>query len=230
MLLKRRQRRRAGAAFLPTRRSPRTAVRARRREYGAAVRDGAVRELGTRIRTLRLERRRTLRQLADATGLSVSMVSMLERGRANPSIGTLVATAAALGVPMTSLFGDAAGRASPVIPLGRQPVMRTRRGVRRRLVIRDPGTNIEVAENTYAPGTASADVPIRHIGREMGLLLEGVLAVQVGGERYTLHPGDAVVIDSARPHRFVNVGRRMARTIWINVHGGRRLSSKGGVP
>ncbi len=194
-----------------------------------AVLNGAVREIGTRIRTLRLTRRRTLRHLADATGLSVSMVSMVERGQANPSIGTLMAIAAALGVPMVSLFGDPARAASPVIRAGQQPVMTTRRGVRRRLVIREPDSNIEVAENTYAPGTASADVPVRHLGMEMGVLLEGILAVEVGGERYVLRPGDAVVLDSGRPHRFVNVGRRTARTLWINVHGSRWSSHKGGL-
>ncbi len=192
--------------------------------------NGAIREVGTRIRVLRLKRHRTLKLLADATGLSVSMVSMVERGRANPSIGTLVAIAAALGVPMVSLFGDATRRTSPVIRAADQPVVTTRRGVRRRLTIREPDTNIEVAENSYAPGTASADVPVRHLGKEMGVLLEGVLAVEVGGERYLLRPGDAVVLDSAKPHRFVNAGRRVARTLWINVHGSRWESSKGGLP
>lgn len=186
-----------------------------------AVQNGAIRELGTRIRTLRHKRRRTLRQLAEATGLSVSMVSMVERGQAAPSIGTLVAIAAALGVPMVRLFGDAARERSPIIRADRQPVITTRRGVRRRLLIREPDSNVEVAENTYARGTASADVPIRHLGKEMGVLLEGVLAVEVGDERYILRPGDAVVLDSARPHRFVNIGKRVARTLWINVHGSR---------
>ncbi len=201
-----------------------------RRPLGNAALGGAIHEIGARIRTLRLRRRRTLRQLADATGLSASMVSMVERGRANPSIGTLVAIAAALGEPMVSLFGDSARAANPIIRAGQQPVMTTRRGVRRRLVLREPASNIEVAENTYAPGTASADVPVHHLGREMGVLLEGCLAVEIGGQRYVLRPGDAVVLDSAKPHRFVNVGRSTARTLWINVHGSRWSSHQGGLP
>lgn len=207
-----------------------TRARTKTRPQEMAVLNGAIREVGTRIRVLRLKRHRTLKLLADATGLSVSMVSMVERGRATPSIGTLVAIAAALGVPMVSLFGDATHPTSPVIRAADQPVVTTRRGVRRRLTIREPDTNIEVAENSYAPGTASADVPVRHLGKEMGVLLEGVLAVEVGGERYLLRPGDAVVLDSAKPHRFVNAGRRVARTLWINVHGSRWESSKGGLP
>jgi transcriptional regulator with XRE-family HTH domain len=199
----------------------RPTVQVRRVAGAGSALDGAIHEIGTRIRTLRLKRQRTLRQIADATGLSVSMVSMVERGRANPSIGTLVAIAAALREPMVSLFGDSARMASPIVRTSQQPVMTTRRGVRRRLVLRDPASNLEVAENTYAPGTASADVPVRHLGRELGVLLAGLLAVEIEAERYVLRPGDAVVIDSAKPHRFVNVGRTTARTLWINVHGGR---------
>lgn len=160
-------------------------------------------------------------QVAEATGLSPSMLSMVERGQANPSIGSLMAIAGALGVSMVSLFGDPAQSGAPVIRADQQPVLTTRRGVRRRLLIRDGDSSVEVAENTYAPGTASAETPIRHLGREMGVVLNGALAVEVGGERYVLHPGDAVVFDSTTPHRFVNVGRGTARTLWINVHGTR---------
>lgn len=187
----------------------------------AALLNGAIRELGARIRTLRLRRRRTLKQVAAATGLSISMVSMVERGQANASIGTLVAIAAALGEPMVSLFGGAAQAARPVIRLDQQPVVTTRRGVRRRLIARETDANIEVAENTYGPGTASADVPVRHLGKEMGVLLEGTLVVEVGGQRYMLEAGDAVVFDSGKPHRFTNLGKGIARTLWVNVHGSR---------
>ena len=81
----------------------------------AAFLNGAIRELGARIRTLRLRRRRTLKQVAAATGLSISMVSMVERGQTNASIGTLVAIAAALDAPMVSLFGGTARATRPVI-------------------------------------------------------------------------------------------------------------------
>ena len=187
----------------------------------AALLDDAIRELGARIRTLRLRRRRTLKQVAVATGLSISMVSMVERGQTKASIGTLVAVAAALGSSMVSLFDGTTHVLKPVIRLDEQPVVTTRRGVRRRLIVREADTNIEVAENTYAPGMASADVPVRHLGKEMGVLLEGTLEVDVGGERYLLRAGDAVVFDSDKPHRFINHGKGLARTLWVNVHDSR---------
>src|SRR3990170_1611000 len=54
--------------------------------------------LGARVRELRARRSLTLEGLSDITGLSSSMISLVERGRTSPSIGTLVVIAAGLGV------------------------------------------------------------------------------------------------------------------------------------
>src|SRR5947209_349892 len=60
--------------------------------------------IGCRIRELRQTRELTLQQLADVSGLSTSMLSLVERGRASPSIGSLIVIASALGVAMSDLL------------------------------------------------------------------------------------------------------------------------------
>ena len=62
--------------------------------------------LGARIRSLRKDRTLTLRQLANKTALSVSLISQIELGKSAASISTLRKLAAALGGPMSSLFED----------------------------------------------------------------------------------------------------------------------------
>jgi quercetin dioxygenase-like cupin family protein len=116
---------------------------------------------------------------------------------------------------------QAATKGSPVVRRAAQPVMNTGRGAQRRLVIRDAANNVELAENTYLAGASSADRPLRHLGREFGVVLSGRLRVEVGGERYVLRRGDAILLESSTPHRFTNVGREVVRTLWINVHGNR---------
>lgn len=68
----------------------------------------SVPELGQRLRYFRRQRRRgeggTLREFAAACGLSVSFVSLVERGEREPQLRTLVAMAQALGVPIRELF------------------------------------------------------------------------------------------------------------------------------
>lgn len=60
--------------------------------------------LGTKVRNLRKERDLTLRQLANKTGLSVSLISQIELGKSAASISTLWKLASALGVPASALL------------------------------------------------------------------------------------------------------------------------------
>jgi DNA-binding NtrC family response regulator len=60
--------------------------------------------LGTRIRALRKSRALTLRQLANKTALSVSLISQIELGKSAASVATLRKLASALGVSLSVLF------------------------------------------------------------------------------------------------------------------------------
>lgn len=60
--------------------------------------------LGTTVRSLRKERELTLRQLANKTGLSVSLISLIELGKSAASISALWQLASALGVPASALL------------------------------------------------------------------------------------------------------------------------------
>jgi two-component system OmpR family response regulator len=60
--------------------------------------------LGSRIRELRKGRALTLRQLANKTALSVSLISQIELGKSAASVATLRKLATALGVSLAALF------------------------------------------------------------------------------------------------------------------------------
>lgn len=187
-----------------------------------SVLEDQLRALGRVIRRRRQARQMTLGELARRTGISAGMLSLLERGRTNPSIGTLIAVADALGISVADLFGQTRQPSgNPVVRRETQPVFEMHPGVRRRLLVRDERTDVELAENAYAPGSASAETPIRHAGRELGVVLRGRLRVQVGSQTFVLRPGDAIVFDSTTPHRFMNAGPGEARTIWVNLFGRR---------
>lgn len=65
-------------------------------------------KLGARIRELRIERGMSLAALAAAAGLSKGHMSSVERGLVLITVGTVVATARALGVPpfVLAMFPD----------------------------------------------------------------------------------------------------------------------------
>ena len=61
-------------------------------------------EVGRRIRGKRHETELTLKQLANRTGLSVSLISQIELGKSAASMSTMHKLAASLGVKMTFFF------------------------------------------------------------------------------------------------------------------------------
>lgn len=64
------------------------------------------RNIGETIRQLRKERDLTLKQLARRTGLSVSLLSQIERAESSASVGSLYKIASSLDVKIARLFGD----------------------------------------------------------------------------------------------------------------------------
>jgi two-component system OmpR family response regulator len=64
------------------------------------------RVIGETVRNLRKEANLTLKQMARRTGLSVSLLSQIERAESSASISSLYKIAVALDVKIQDLFGD----------------------------------------------------------------------------------------------------------------------------
>jgi transcriptional regulator with XRE-family HTH domain len=176
-----------------------------------------IRRVGFQIRRLRNDRGLTLQHVADRTGVSVSMLSMLERGVAGASISTLVAVASALGVHMSDLFEQESEPHSPVRRREDQIEVQTAAGVLRRVAHNDSGHGLEMVVNQYAPGTASGARAVHHSGTEFGLVLDGELTVVLEGVRHDLRPGDSITYRSTQPHLIRNDGQVPARAVWVNL-------------
>jgi transcriptional regulator with XRE-family HTH domain len=85
-----------------------------------------------------------------------------------------------------------------------------------------PGSDAmtDFLEVVYAPGGHSTDErrPLRHDGREYGLVLSGTLQANVGFESYELGPGDSIAFDSSTPHEYLNKTDEPVHAIWVVVH------------
>lgn len=186
----------------------------------------ALTAIGVRIREIRLAREMTLQSLATACGLSPSMLSLVERGRASPSIGSLIVIANALGVQMSDLIVDQKNDDEKlVVRADEQQVIETATHVMRRLVKEDRTRGISIAINEYAPHTGATEKPITHDGYEYGFVLDGKLTVEVDGTLHTMEAGDLISYSSRRAHRIWNHGKTHVRTIWINVQRDPGMSS-----
>lgn len=174
--------------------------------------------IGNRIREVRLARGITLQALAQMSGVSPSMLSLVERGRASPSIGSLIVIANALQITMADLMAaDEPKQDRLVVHSADAPIVETAKHVVRRLLRQDRDRGISVALNEYQPHTGSAERPISHEGFEYGFILEGELTVEVDGVGHKLAAGDLIAYSSRRLHKIWNHGSRKVRTLWFNL-------------
>jgi transcriptional regulator with XRE-family HTH domain len=183
--------------------------------------------VGERVRAARVEAGFTVRELARRIGLSASHVSQVERGLGAFSVPALYAVASELGVSMNALLAASDPVAQPdggvrdlvsdgiVQRAAQHPTIKLSSGPRwsRLTAVGEP--DAEFLEVVYAPGTAAPPEHIHHEGREYGVVVSGILDVEVGGATTRLASGDSIVFDSRLPHRFWNTGDEEVRAIWF---------------
>src|SRR6478752_4410064 len=169
---------------------------------GTAATNGRL-ELGGRLRAIRLLRRLTLREVAEAADVSESFVSQLERGRSNASVATLQRLAAALGIEISDLFAGDGGSGPRVL----------RRQAR---LTPKPFLSLEVVAASFDPGGSTGDEPYTHgDSEELLLVLAGGIQLQLGSELLELSTGDSVNYRSSTPHRVSNPGDEAAEVLFV---------------
>ena len=203
--------------------------------------------LGPRLRLVRGSRLLSVRELARRVGCSASLISQIERGVSVPSVGVLYSLATELGSSLDYLLfgsgagpgagaglaagGDAAPAAAPGPGMVSPQAPIVQRGDSRKIIDLASGVRWErltpqseamtdFLEVIYSPGGHSTDErrPLRHDGREYGLIISGTLQANVGFESYELGPGDSIAFDSSAPHEYLNKTGDYVHAIWVVVH------------
>lgn len=189
-------------------------------------------DVGGRLRSLREARRLSIRSLAEASGLAVNTLSLIENGRTSPSVSTLQQLAAALRVSITAFFEAEAPRSRVVFLKAQQQVA----GSFPHGTLADLGAgmaerSIEPLLISLEPNAGSGPHPIVHTGQEFVYCLEGRIAYTVAEQVYLLEPGDSLFFESPLPHRWHNVDSVCARALLVLCPGelpGRALARHGG--
>ncbi len=175
--------------------------------------------LGEAVRLLRRRAGLTINELAARAQLSSAMVSLLERGRATPSLRTLRLLGLALDVPVSYFFE---AREEPaeryVVRRGARRLLRlTRAGVLKEALLPAGKGLLEMYELALNPGGASGTDFMQHEGEKAGYVLAGRLRLVLDGVAEMLAPGDTFRFPSSVPHMFDNPGEEVARVIWITT-------------
>ena len=172
--------------------------------------------VGQRLRELRLERRLSIRALAERSGLNVNTFSLIENGKTSPSVSTLQQIAAALEVPITAFFESNAPKNSVAhITARNRPRMAFAHGTLEDLGAGMTNRAVEPFVVTLEPYASSGANPIVHTGFEFVFCLQGSMTYQVEEQTYRLEPGDSLLFESYLPHRWHNAAPQPAQAILV---------------
>jgi transcriptional regulator with XRE-family HTH domain len=180
--------------------------------------------VGPRIKRLREGMQLSLRDLSARSGVSAPMLSQVERGETSPTLMTAERIASGLELTLSQLLRLDEAPAAAVVRAGERPVAGS--GPHRvSLLTPDlPGQRVAVAEHELAPGAQIPGADARHEpgSREVCVVLEGAVRLEVDGRTYELTRGDAVTFDSDLEHRLSNPGSEPARFLSVLTAGLRR--------
>ncbi len=172
--------------------------------------------LGMRLKSLRLARRLSLRELAEATGTSASFISQLERGLTGASTASLNQMASALGVSVAMLFEESAAQNHGVLRRSERPSLPPSDGCRKMLLSRPPLSDMEVYVGEFDIGGSTGPDRYTHgDAHEMLVVLRGIVEVSLGEARHVLEEGDSIEYTTSTPHRSENIGSGRAEVMWI---------------
>ncbi|MBL8710019.1 MAG: helix-turn-helix transcriptional regulator, partial [Rhodospirillaceae bacterium] len=148
---------------------------------------------------------------ATRVGLTKGHLSAIERDLASPSVASLLAICAALGLSVGSLFEGA--ETAVVRRHKRRRIEFGGKGLNDYLLSPSTRSRIQVVWSEMGPGGSGGDelyaIPAEE---EFVLVIAGRLQMVVAGQETVLAEGDAMTFDPRKPHTFRNPSKSV-RTV-----------------
>ena len=164
-------------------------------------------DIGKKINQLRLEKGYSQRKLARMAGVTNTSISAIERNKVSPAVNTLKAILLVLGSDLTTFFSDE----------WKEPKARVVVTPKDLIELSEPSSRVSLKQvyncsttknlgfliETYQPNS-STEEKIAHEGEEIGTVIEGKVLIRIEETTYLLNEGDSYVIDTIKPHTFIN--------------------------
>lgn len=171
--------------------------------------------IGARIRAARLAGGLTLEKVAAAAGLTKGFISRLERDEVSPSVASLVAVCAAIGLRVGELFEPPQ---TAVVRAGEAPKINFG-GRRVKEYLLTPGTqqHLEVIHSRIDPGGTGGTQPYTlDCDAEFVYVIAGELEVQLTDHVIRLAAGDCLTFPGREPHTWRNASKSApCEVLWV---------------
>lgn len=177
--------------------------------------------MGERIKKKRDGLGLQVKDLSAMIGVTSSLISQIEKGKATPSIVTLKKVAVALKTTVGELIGENEN-------LGKHPLLKSserrfakknKKGTSSHLLsYHDPSKQIEPYIIQFKKNGDSTDIMTSNFpGQEFCFVLKGSFKAVVNEEQHILEEGDGFYFNSSRAHLFTNTSDEPAELLWIII-------------
>jgi transcriptional regulator with XRE-family HTH domain len=164
-------------------------------------------DLGRRLRQLRSSRGLSLVEVADATGISPSFLSIVENGQSDITVSRLMRLVHWYGVSIADLLQAPDRSVVRVIRSDqRRSIELSDERIKILMLTPDGQHAMMPVLNVYGEGGGMAE-STQHDGEEFVYVLSGTIELGIGDEApIVLGPGDSAYYRAEAPHSFRNAG------------------------
>ncbi len=170
--------------------------------------------MGNSLRSLRAKRNLSLGDVAAATGISRSFLSLVENGKSDITIGRLTRLIDFYGVTIGELLPSSPPADPEIVRPEERRLLESRaEGISFFLLTPDTDRAMMPMVVEFQPGAALAEHG-KHAGEEFIIVLSGELELELEGSApRRLHARDAAYYSAERAHRFRNASSKNALKI-----------------
>ncbi len=181
-------------------------------------------DLGAKIKSIRLMRGISQKELAELTGVTPSTISQVEKNLIYPSLPALFRIAESLTVEVGTLFKEhGAEKNVYVYSADNRSTTSLNKSVKDNaeaelLLPPDIDTPAEATVIRIRPGKKLAGHFFSHKGRELGYLISGQLEMTVDNQSYKVGPGDTIYLQKDIPGSWQNTSDQIAELLWLKFN------------
>lgn len=176
-------------------------------------------KMGKRIKSRRENQGLQMNELSNKIGVTPSLISQIEKGKAFPSIVTLKKVAEALHTTVGELIGENENKIThPLVkPQDRRLAKENNKGTSSFLLSNHIARKqiepyiICFEENSDSQEIMTSNFP----GQEFCYVIKGKFEVVINGDNYIIEEGDSFYFDSNRKHIFKNISDVKAELLWV---------------
>lgn len=163
--------------------------------------------MGITLKNLRKERKLTLKDLAEQTGVSISFLSQVERGKSSVTLESLKKIADALSVNPSVFFAN--DDPQDELNVRREP-----------FYYKDLSYGVQDASFapilvTLQPGENEGNA-FSHAGHEFLFVVEGLLTVEIDGKPVQLNEQQSILFDARKTHYWYNHTEHIVRFLVVS--------------